>query len=162
MRGCATSVPPLWQRVLGTGPRRRGQVVVLLQAQKQQAAMAPPAARTLAACTVAALSRELVVIERTMKALLQSMHFPHCDRARLGPVFQATVPARLPELGHLNRRQIAKLIGVARMNRDSGLEHGKRRNPRRPRAVLRGHPIGGALGPAAVGALPAVEGMRKA
>jgi transposase len=34
--------------------------------------------------------------------------------------------AQLPELGNLNRRQIAKLVGVAPMNRDSGLYRGKR------------------------------------
>jgi len=34
--------------------------------------------------------------------------------------------AQLPELGNLNRRQIAKLVGVAPMNRDSGLHKGKR------------------------------------
>ena len=34
--------------------------------------------------------------------------------------------AQLPELGKLNRRQIAKLVGVAPMNRDSGLYKGKR------------------------------------
>jgi len=32
----------------------------------------------------------------------------------------------LPELGTLNRRQIAALVGVAPMNRDSGLMRGKR------------------------------------
>mgnify|MGYP001191730954 FL=1 len=34
--------------------------------------------------------------------------------------------AQLPELGKLNRRQIASLVGVAPMNRDSGLMRGKR------------------------------------
>ena len=32
----------------------------------------------------------------------------------------------LPELGHYNRRQIAALVGVAPMNRDSGMFRGKR------------------------------------
>ena len=32
----------------------------------------------------------------------------------------------LPELGKLNRRQIAALVGVAPMNRDSGMMRGKR------------------------------------
>ena len=34
--------------------------------------------------------------------------------------------AELPELGTLNRAQIAKLVGVAPMNRDSGKQEGKR------------------------------------
>lgn len=39
----------------------------------------------------------------------------------------ARILALLPELGHLDRRQIAKLTGVAPMNRDSGQGQGKRR-----------------------------------
>lgn len=120
--------PPAWQRELRDWLRRRGQVVTLLQAQKQQAAMAPPEVRKLAARTVAALGRELAAIERTMKALIQQHASPALRSSKgLGPVFQATVLALLPELGHLDRRQIAKLAGVAPMNRDSGQGQGKRR-----------------------------------
>lgn len=45
----------------------------------------------------------------------------------LGPVTISTFLAELPELGQLNRGQIAKLVGVAPMNRDSGKLSGKRR-----------------------------------
>jgi transposase len=38
----------------------------------------------------------------------------------VGPVTRATFLAKLPELGTLNRRQIAALAGVAPINRDSG------------------------------------------
>jgi len=108
--------------------RRRGQVVVLLQAQKQQAAMAPPSVRKLAARTIAALVRELGAIEKMMKALIREHATPALRSSKgLGPVFQATVLSLLPELGHLDRRQIAKLAGVAPMNRDSGQGQGKRR-----------------------------------
>jgi transposase len=34
--------------------------------------------------------------------------------------------ARLPELGQLNRHEVAALVGVAPFNRDSGKTHGKR------------------------------------
>lgn len=120
--------PPAWQRELRDWLRRRGQVVVLLQAQKQQAAMAPPEVRKLVARTVAALTREFAAIERSMKALVQEHASPALRSSKgLGPVFQATVLALLPELGHLDRRQIAKLTGVAPMNRDSGQGQGKRR-----------------------------------
>lgn len=122
------AAPPPWQRELRDWLRRRGQVVILIQAQKQQAALAPPAVRKLVARTVAALSRELVAIEQAMKALIQA-HATAAMRSSkgLGPVFQATMLALLPELGHLNRREIAKLTGVAPMNRDSGQGQGKRR-----------------------------------
>lgn len=45
----------------------------------------------------------------------------------LGPVAVSTFIAELPELGQLNRGQIAKLVGVAPMNRDSGQSQGQRR-----------------------------------
>jgi transposase len=44
----------------------------------------------------------------------------------VGPVLSLTLLAQLPELGQLNRRQIAKLVGVAPFNRDSGQWRGAR------------------------------------
>jgi transposase len=44
----------------------------------------------------------------------------------IGPATTAALIAELPELGQLNRQQIAKLVGVAPINRDSGLMRGKR------------------------------------
>jgi transposase len=45
----------------------------------------------------------------------------------VGPVGVSTFVAELPELGELNRGQIAKLVGVAPINRDSGQAAGRRR-----------------------------------
>jgi transposase len=61
-------------------------------------------------------------------------HCPQCqaDEARLrsvpgvGAVTARTLLATVPELGQLNRRQVASLIGVAPRNRDSGTYRGKR------------------------------------
>lgn len=44
----------------------------------------------------------------------------------VGPVLSSTLLAELPELGSLNRKQIAALAGVAPLNRDSGKFRGKR------------------------------------
>lgn len=44
----------------------------------------------------------------------------------VGPVLVSTLITSLPELGKLNREQIAKLVGVAPINRDSGKKSGKR------------------------------------
>jgi transposase len=44
----------------------------------------------------------------------------------IGPVTTFTMLAELPELGRLSRRQIAALVGVAPMNRDSGQFRGRR------------------------------------
>ena len=53
-------------------------------------------------------------------ALLQSV-------PGVGPVTSATMLGMLPELGKLNRQEIAALVGVAPMNKDSGKKSGKRR-----------------------------------
>lgn len=58
-------------------------------------------------------------IWRTQDNLLQSVK-------GIGPTTSAALIASLPELGLLNRRQIASLVGVAPFNMDSGKLHGKR------------------------------------
>ena len=54
-----------------------------------------------------------------LAALLQSMD-------GVGPATAAMLIAELPELGRLDARQIAALVGVAPFNRDSGKMRGKR------------------------------------
>jgi transposase len=44
----------------------------------------------------------------------------------VGPVLSSTLTALVPELGQLNRKQIAALVGVAPFNNDSGKAQGKR------------------------------------
>lgn len=44
----------------------------------------------------------------------------------MGPVVSGVLLAQLPELGSLNRKQIASLVGVAPHNRDSGRLRGRR------------------------------------
>lgn len=44
----------------------------------------------------------------------------------IGPITSSTLMAGLPELGELDRRSIAALVGVAPFNRDSGTFRGKR------------------------------------
>jgi transposase len=44
----------------------------------------------------------------------------------IGPIVAATLVGQLPELGALDRRQIAALVGVAPLNRDSGKRTGGR------------------------------------
>ena len=56
---------------------------------------------------------------REDKALLTSVK-------GIGPVISTILLADLPELGHLNSKQIAALVGLAPFNRDSGRYRGKR------------------------------------
>ena len=120
--------PAPWQRQLRDWLRRRGQVVVAVQAHKQQTALASTAIRKLMATTLAAMKRELTAIDRAIQALSKAHATPAMRSSKgMGPIFQATSLALLPELGRLSRQQIAKLVGVAPMNRDSGQSQGKRR-----------------------------------
>jgi transposase len=56
---------------------------------------------------------------REREALLQSV----CG---VGPVLSMTLLVELPELGHLKGKQVAALVGLAPMNRDSGTRRGER------------------------------------
>ncbi len=58
-------------------------------------------------------------VSREKDSLLQST-------PGVGPIVSAALVTQLPELGSLNRRQIAALVGVAPLNRDSGMSRGKR------------------------------------
>ena len=44
----------------------------------------------------------------------------------MGPVLSVTLLAELPELGAVGRKQVAALVGVAPLNRDSGRLRGTR------------------------------------
>ncbi len=71
----------------------------------------------------------------------------------IGPVVSRTLLADLPELGGLNRKQIAALVGVAPLARDSGTLRGKRTvwGGRAPvRAVLYNSTRGRSWQPAAI------------
>ncbi len=103
--------PTVWQRQLRDGLRRRSQVVVTLQAQKQQLALTPTTVRLGMARTIAAIKRELVTIDSAIAALIKTHGTPAIRSCkRLGPIFQAASLALLPELGRLDRRQIARLV----------------------------------------------------
>lgn len=79
-----------------------------------------------------ALAQEIKRIDAALLKLVAS-HDDWRERFELlksvpgiGAVTAATLLAQLPELGQLNRQQIAALVGVAPMNRDSGKTTGPR------------------------------------
>jgi transposase len=118
---------PAWQNELKSWLRRRNQVTEQIVTNTQQLAMTAPAVVKLMKKTLAALRHERVLIDAAMKALLHAHATPAIRSGKgMGPIFQATALVLLPELGQLNRQQIAKLAGVAPLNRDSGQSQGKR------------------------------------
>jgi len=78
------------------------------------------------------LDKQIHQLEEALGELVESQ--PElCAKAALletvpgvGPVTVTSLLVDLPELGRLNRQQIAALVGVAPFNRDSGKFHGRR------------------------------------
>lgn len=66
----------------------------------------------------------------------------------VGPILTATLLSALPELGQLNHREVAALVGVAPFNRDSGMWRGKRQiwggSGTSARRAVHGHSLRGA------------------
>lgn len=116
-----------WANELKSWLRRRNQVTEQIIANTQQLALVLPLIARGIKQTLAALRREKMIIDAAMKQLLVAHATPAIGSGKgMGPMFQTALLALLPELGHLDRRQIAKLVGVAPMNRDSGKHRGKR------------------------------------
>jgi transposase len=66
--------------------------------------------------------RKIIAQSQTWRELDQLIESVPC----VGIVGSSALLALLPELGWLNRRQIAALVGVAPINDDSGIKHGPR------------------------------------
>jgi len=83
--------------------------------------------------SINAVNKDLEKIDRAILELVAS-HDDWQDRLRqltsvpgVGTVTGVTLVAELPELGQLNRKEIAALVGVAPFDRDSGQWRGQRR-----------------------------------
>lgn len=81
---------------------------------------------------IKALSQEIKEIEKKIKLLIKENNFfkefynELIKIVGVGEVLITSFLAYVPELGVLNCREIAALIGVAPMNKDSGKKRGKR------------------------------------
>lgn len=71
------------------------------------------------------IDSQLAKMLKADKANQRTIEILHSVKG-VGPVMVSTLLAELPELGKLNRGEIAKLVGVAPINRDSGNKSGKR------------------------------------
>jgi transposase len=110
---------------------RRRQLLTMLHSERQRLQITPPKLHPSIEAIVAAIKAQLEDLDNQMVVHVRE-HFGELDRllqsARgVGPVASATLIAELPELGHLNRRQIAALVGLAPMANDSGGSRGRRR-----------------------------------
>ncbi len=125
-------LPDEQARILEALVARRRQLVEMLTAERLRFSRAMPAVQPNIKASINWLKRQLADIERDLgdvikksplwrekDDLLQSV-------PGVGPVVSRTLLAELPELGTLNRKKIAALVGVAPLNCDSGTMKGQR------------------------------------
>lgn len=111
---------------------RRQQILEMLVAEENRLSRTHSGVRARVQEHIAWLQRELDDLNRDLED--QIRHSPvwrEQDQLLrsvpgVGPVLATTLLLHVPELGQLNRKQIAALVGVAPLNQDSGQHHGTR------------------------------------
>ena len=119
-------------QVLNSLTARRHQVMTMLVSEKNRLGTAIGAVSPRIEAHIAWLEQELSDLDKGLRQTLRRSPVwrEKDDLLRtvpgVGEQLFLTLLANLPELGTLNRRQIAALVGVAPYNRDSGTLRGKR------------------------------------
>ena len=125
-------LPDAQSQALQAWLARRSQLVAMLTAEKNRlgAALAPVRPRLQA--HIGWLQEELAALDQDLADTLRKSPLWRAKDNLLqgvpgvGPKVSLTLLAHLPELGSLTRQQISALVGVAPLNRDSGLMRGRR------------------------------------
>lgn len=111
---------------------RRTDLIRMRTAEKNRAKLAS-AIRKDVERHIAWLDKEVAKLDKKIANLLEEDDALHSQSQRLqtvkgvGPVTAATLLALLPELGQIDRRRIAALVGLAPFANDSGPRRGHRR-----------------------------------
>lgn len=111
---------------------RRRQLVEMRAMERARKELAPKAARASIERVIIFLSKQIEDNDKKISKLIDSNTQWREKDALLesvkgvGRVVAASLMALLPELGTLNRKQIAALVGVAPFNNDSGKKRGRR------------------------------------
>lgn len=127
------AIPDEAARELGALVSRRRQLVDMRAAEIKRRQMSPPLVHPSIDLVIEFLTKQIDDAENNLLRVVRET--PAWRAAEelyrsvpgVGPVLSNTVTALVPEIGKLNRKQIASLIGVAPMNNDSGARQGKRR-----------------------------------
>lgn len=112
---------------------RRRQIIDMLTAENNRLPTVSGRVKAQIKAHIAWLEKRLKAIDEDLsKVIRESPIWRQKDNLLqsvpgVGDVVSCCLLANLPELGRLNRKQIAALVGVAPLNRDSGKYKGKRR-----------------------------------
>jgi transposase len=132
IRPTVRPLPSAQERELKALVARRRDLVEMLTAERNRLSAAPKLLHKELAAHIRWLEARLEQRDRDLGRMLRTSPLwrEREDLLRavpgIGPVSCATLLAELPELGRLSRREIAKLVGVAPLNRDSGAMRGRR------------------------------------
>jgi transposase len=136
VRPAVRALPDLATRELEALLARRRQLLEMLVAERNRLGLAlgrgQPQVKKSLTRHIAYLERALAIADTELGTLVrESPVWRERDDLLqsvpgIGPVVARTLLAELPELGQLDRRAIAKLVGVAPLNRDSGTWRGRR------------------------------------
>ncbi len=125
-------MPNAQARELAAIMSRRRQLVEMITAEKNRRLSAPKRVQRRITAHITWLETELGRVDEDLDQAIRDSPVWKAQEDLLrsvpgiGPVMSRTLLADLPELGLLNRKQIAALVGVAPFNRDSGAHRGKR------------------------------------
>jgi transposase len=126
------SIPDECAQQLQALMARRRQILDMITAENNRLSLSPRPVREDIRKHITWLQRRLKQIDKDLDgAVRNSPIWREKDNLLksvpgVGPVLSMTLLANLPELGTLNRRKIAALVGVAPFNRDSGTLRGRR------------------------------------
>ena len=126
-------LPDAQSRALMALVIRRRQLVEMITAESNRSERAPLLVRKWIAASIRSLKQQAIVVDRELGSMIRSTPVwqEKEDLLRsvpgVGKTTSATLLAYLPELGTLDRKQIAALVGVAPFNHDSGGSRGTRR-----------------------------------
>lgn len=118
-----------WQRELAELQRAHGHFGDMLRRERQFLETLHDAKlRRRVQARIRTLRRQLADVDTRMaeQVRAQPSLVPLATIKGVGPVTQATLASRLPELGQLSGKAAAKLVGVAPLNHDSGTLRGTR------------------------------------
>lgn len=132
VRPAVRPLPDAATRALGALVTRRRQLVEMLTAEQNRHNAASTAIRADIQAHITWLRKRLKGVDEELSQAVRSSPLwrEQEDLLRsvkgVGPVVSVTLLADLPELGTISRKQIAALVGLAPINRDSGTMRGKR------------------------------------